>query len=192
MIGETLTIRDSGQDSNVYLVISSQASHSQCSFEIPSGFGSEHIGPLLNATHWFDRRGEQWRLRLDRSLSDVAEVLLQMFDSFEDPWKPTDRLRDAKEWIAMEAASTGLGVEVDFFQAAFLDAELRELLADQLRSLSGEDAAGIWNDPQVTLESGSARAELLSRYFRSGQSLAPLAKSITTRERVRLRHVERA
>jgi len=152
----------------------------QGSLLLREGFSIEFLREALLATGWVRSDGDQFRLTSHVRTEFLCDVLSDMLNLFDAPDQPSRELRDVAAAVANYQIELGSAIDVPLLALAWLDAMVREDIADEARS-----ALRTWSKESIPVECQAHRErrmkELLQRYAAAEPAAVRLAPSVGTR-----------
>ncbi len=152
----------------------------QGSLLLREGFPLEFLREAILATGWVRADGQQFRLTSQVRVEFLCDVLADMLQLFDTPDQPSRELREVAAAVAEYQVEVGAAIAIPTLAFAWLDAIVREDLADEARS-----AVRVWSVENIAVECEAHRQrrmkELLQRYAAAEQIATRLAPSAATR-----------
>jgi hypothetical protein len=154
----------------------------QGSLLLRAGFSVEFLREAILATGWVRADGEHFRLTSQVRIEFLCDVLADMLQLFDTPDEPSRELRDIEMAVAAYQREVGSAIAIPLLALAWLDAIVREDLADEARS-----AVHVWSAEHLAVECEAHRQrrmkELVQRYSATEGIATRLAPSSATRNR---------
>ena len=154
----------------------------QGSLLLREGFSVEFLREAILATGWVRPEGDNFRLTSQVRIEFLCDVVADMLQLFDKPDEPGRELREIEVAVAAYQVSVGSTVNIPVLALAWLDAIVREDLADEARS-----AVRVWSEENIAVECEAHRQrrmkELVQRYAAAENVELRLAPSSATRMR---------